>query len=139
MVSVQIFGVTNGRESDLDYVGVSSNGSTGEADLLNCLSSYRQNIRSTSQVLLNELKSVEGISNDSEGMKLVKQLLQYCDDVRDDDLVELGIQLEDMPSGPVWKICTKEELLRERGRKVQEEERKKQQKIENERIKVREQ
>ncbi|XP_055388743.1 cysteine--tRNA ligase, cytoplasmic-like [Condylostylus longicornis] len=118
---LKIFGVTNGSESELDYVAAGGD-SEVETKLMDCLSNYRQNIRS--------------LSKDSEAILLVKKLLQFCDSVRDNDLVEVGIQLEDMPEGPVWKKNTREELVREKERKLQEEERRKEQKAENDRLKA---
>lgn len=106
---------------------------------MNCLSTYRQDIRATSQKLFKELRQIElkgALNSDSVALNLVKQLLKCCDDVRDENLVEIGIQLEDMPEGPVWKKSTKEELLREKERKTQEEERRREQKMEAQRAQV---
>jgi len=58
----------------------------------------------------------------------VKQVLKECDTFRDDVLPALGIRLEDLTDGPVWKLANPEELLRERQQKELEQERKRQEK-----------
>lgn len=127
---LKIFGLTNGDEVELNYVGSASGESQAEANVMDCLSNFRQEIRKTSQTLLGSLKRG---GDSAEALNLVKQLLQCCDEVRDNTLVELGIQLEDMPEGPIWKKSAREELLRERERKAAEEDRRRQQKLEAQR------
>ena len=48
--------------------------------------------------------------------------MTICDEIRDDILPYHGIRLEDKTPGEpsVWKYADKEELLRERDRKIEE-------------------
>lgn len=134
---LKIFGLTNGNEVDLNYIGAAEGGSLkAEANLMDCLSAFRGEIRETAQRLLKVLRSttvdngVVGKENNDVPLELVKSLLSRCDALRDGPLIELGIQLEDMPEGSIWKKSTREELLRERERKEAAEERKQLQKEE---------
>lgn len=49
-----------------------------------------------------------------------KEMLRLCDEIRDDILPFLGIRLEDRQKGQnaIWKLEDKEELIRERQKKV---------------------
>eukprot|EP00794_Sanderia_malayensis_P018078 gene18076-19885_t len=60
------------------------------------------------------------------------RILELCDNLRDKQLIELGVQLEDIEGSdePVVKLVDKEVLLREREQKIKELELKKKQKEE---------
>ncbi|KAI8055314.1 hypothetical protein BDF22DRAFT_676485, partial [Syncephalis plumigaleata] len=54
-----------------------------------------------------------------------KQLLELCDRLRDEDLVELGVMLDDREGGKALvKLVDREELIRERDEKRRREEEK---------------
>lgn len=76
-----IFGVTD----NADVLGLSS-GAQGEesktlSNVLTAFASFREQLRSTAQADKN------------------KMLLQMCDDLRDETMVDLGVRLEDKPDG----------------------------------------
>jgi len=72
-----------------------------------------------------------GVSDTDGSVKdLAKGILCQCDSLRDEELPNLGIQLEDRPDGYIWNKVSKEQLLAERQRKQEEEDQKRKQKEE---------
>jgi len=45
--------------------------------------------------------------------KEIGKVLGACDKLRDESLPLLGVQLEDRPEGPIWKLGNKEQMLKE--------------------------
>lgn len=71
-----------------------------ETELLDIITEYRKNVR--------ELMST----------KNYQEIFKLNDKLRDEDLFNLGIKLEDKGKNSVWKKCTREELERERKTKA---------------------
>ncbi|PHJ25695.1 cysteine-trna synthetase [Cystoisospora suis] len=163
---LKIFGVVEDDEEDLVYSkaqGVSA--SEGAENLVQCLGSLRENVRTIAAQSLKELAKMRSSKNEKlasppattdtspssdmsplsdksvdENILIqqmesrMKSLLKKCDDVRDKELVELGILLQDRPDGTfVFRHATKEEILREREQREEEERKKKEQKEEKQR------
>lgn len=80
--------------------GQSTNVEEAITPLMNALSTYRDQIKSTAD-------------------KGPKEIYQLCDKFRDDVLPDLGIKLEDRKPGEasIWKFVDKETLLKEREEK----------------------
>ena len=58
-------------------------------------------------------------------------MLKVCDSVRDNELIEVGVRLEDRPGQPsIWKFGDVDDLKKERTRKLEEEQKKQLQKEE---------
>jgi cysteinyl-tRNA synthetase len=96
----------------LDYSMAAVAGSDKVSPILDIICKFRDEIRDAAR------------NKDFAGV------LKVCDRVRDSDLIDVGVRLEDRPGQPsVWKFGDVEELKKERVRK-QEEELKKQQKKE---------
>lgn len=131
---LKVFGVTSGSEATLDYV----DGNTKSIDdgLIDCLAKFRQNVRLSSQQLFRDLKRNKSVEL-AEAVELVQGLLNACDDLRDKQMIEFGVQLEDSGNDSVvWKKSTKEELLKEQERRRQDEERKAAAKAEAEKLRA---
>eukprot|EP00921_Rhytidocystis_pertsovi_P012567 GHVQ01020462.1.p1 GENE.GHVQ01020462.1~~GHVQ01020462.1.p1 ORF type:complete len:898 (-),score=145.58 GHVQ01020462.1:766-3459(-) len=113
---LKIFGLTNNSEESLRY-GVESSSAvdveTALSPLMNVLAEFRNSVRTVSQSLVKDLKG-------SETQKAAMGILQQCDEVRDTHLPDIGIVLEDKPSGFVWKQFTKEEIASEKARRAEE-------------------
>ena len=67
-----------------------------------------------------------------------KEILQLCDQLRDDILPTLGIRLEDRGKGveSIWKYEDKEVLLKEREQKIQEKIRKEEEKRQRKELEI---
>ncbi|EER10473.1 cysteinyl-tRNA synthetase, putative, partial [Perkinsus marinus ATCC 50983] len=112
-----IFGVTD----NADVLGLSS-GAQGEesktlSNVLTAFASFREQLRSTAQADKN------------------KMLLQMCDDLRDETMVDLGVRLEDKPDGSsVWSledpIALKREIEAKKAQKKREARMKERRKLE---------
>jgi cysteinyl-tRNA synthetase len=104
-----IFGVMDGSGQGMDFESASA--SSGASDdvlrpVLRILANFRHVVR-------NECKSGGDI----------RKILEECDRVRDSDLWEQGIRLEDREAGePVIKLVGRETLIRERMEKMRLEE-----------------
>ena len=97
----------------LDYSMAAVAGSDKVSPLLDIICKFRDEIRDAAR------------NKDFAGV------LNVCDKVRDSDLIDVGVRLEDRPGQPsVWKFGDVEELKKERARKQEEEIKKQQQKEE---------
>eukprot|EP00741_Cyanophora_paradoxa_P015305 tig00000194_g14774.t1 len=74
-----------------------------------------QNIEQALTPFLNSFSQFRDNVRAAARQKDLGQVLQACDQVRDDTMPELGVRMEDTPSGiSIWKLDDKEKLLRER-------------------------
>lgn len=109
-----IFGLSNTPPPNIGFTSSSTaNDATSSEEqlvpILNALMNFRSDVRTA------------GRSNPDD----MTTILNHCDTFRDETLAELGIRLEDKPSGnSVWKLCDPAELKREREMKEQEARRK---------------
>ncbi|KAH0482639.1 MAG: hypothetical protein KVP17_004039 [Porospora cf. gigantea B] len=71
-------------------------------DIMGVVADFRQKVRALGQASANG------------------ELLRLCDHIRDEALASVGVLLEDKGQASVWRITSKEEILKERERKVAE-------------------
>jgi len=131
---LKVFGLSNGNE--FDYATETETfDESSFAPIVDCLSNFRTEIRTAAQQLLRQSKSgsVEGVQ------AAAQSLLVSCDSLRDDKLVELGFQMEDGPDGTIWKRSSKEEIMRDRQMKREEEERRLAEKFQRARLQAEQQ
>ncbi|KFD67713.1 hypothetical protein M514_12893 [Trichuris suis] len=105
---MRIFGVTEMAE-EIGFSDVGKGGATKEQlvmPYLNVLSEFRERVREEAR----EHK--------------IGSLLEECDRLRDEILVDLGVRLEDRKGETVVKLVDREELLKEREQKARLEEEK---------------
>mmetsp|Transcript_38296 Transcript_38296/g.93860 ORF Transcript_38296/g.93860 Transcript_38296/m.93860 type:complete len:648 (-) Transcript_38296:154-2097(-) len=97
---------------EIGFESDSSNAVSGKTqDILDCLSAFRDQVK--------RLARESGETSST----LATQLLDACDDLRDDRLPPLGVRLEDRASGvAVVKLDDPETVMREIARKRQEQE-----------------
>ncbi|XP_061563677.1 cysteine--tRNA ligase, cytoplasmic-like [Cololabis saira] len=113
---MKTFGAIDGSEP----IGFPVGGTGQNLDLENTVMPYLT-------VLSDFRENVRRIAREQK----VKELLQLCDEVRDDTLPELGVRLEDHEGLPtVVKLVDKETLLREKEEKMKMEEEKRMKKEE---------
>ena len=112
----EIFGLINAR-SDIGFPLASTAGADGGnreqilTPVLDVFCTFRDQVRAAAR------------TGD------VSTLLNLCDKVRDDDLPECGVRLEDRTTGgAIWKLGDKEQLLEEKRKKDEEKALKEQQK-----------
>jgi len=114
---LKIFGANQG-DQDIGFALAGGDGSTNKEELVmpyvNVMAEFREDVRK----IAREAK--------------VTEILKLCDVVRDEKLVDVGVQLEDQEGGlaPIVKLVDRETLLKERQQKNEEIERKKQEKEE---------
>lgn len=106
---LKIFGVIDADVRDIDFETKSSNAAANADEILRpvlkTLANFRHNVRNEGIALRN------------------KTILEACDHLRDDDLPELGVRLEDKEGGAfVIKLVGREALLREKEDKKRQEE-----------------
>lgn len=112
---VKIFGLTPDIDAPIGFVDSSSKGNNAEEILmpyLHTLSSFRDNVRS---LAINK--------------KEHKEILTLCDKLRDEDLVDLGVCLDDREDGhALVKLVDRETLIKQREEKLEKERQKRLQK-----------
>lgn len=106
---LKIFGVIDADARDLDFEGNTGNAAANADEILRpvlkTMANFRHKVR-------------------NEGIAMKNQtILEACDRLRDDDLPELGVRLEDKEGGAsVIKLVDRETLLREKEEKKRQEE-----------------
>ncbi|KAI9598027.1 hypothetical protein BDF19DRAFT_262365 [Syncephalis fuscata] len=111
----KIFGLVN----DGTDIGFGTNGESGEGVAI-------ANVKDTVMPYLRVLSQFRDTVRElARGKADHKQLLELCDRLRDEDLVELGVMLDDREGGKALvKLVDREELVRERDEKRRREEEK---------------
>jgi len=96
--------------------------------LVDCVSDFRVEVRVAAQELRRNCKSIPPPSQ-AVVTALAERLLSSCDTLRDEKLIEFGIQIEDRSDGrTIWKQSTKDAILKERNKKLEEVAKKKREK-----------
>ena len=119
---LKVFGIVSDHHAQ--YLELYSEGSQqggtndSAAKVIDVLSSFRDRVRQ--QVKTTEPAQLKG------------SLMTLCDGLRDDELIELGIKLEDKVDGSaVWKLDDPQELRKQRQEKIDAQNAKEKTKLEN--------
>lgn len=109
---ISVFGLVDEESASLCYGAASGSTDSNFVVLMDSVGTFRHKVREISRNLLKG----------EESKSLAGELLKLCDSFRDEDMVNLGIKLEDKgDKGFLWKQSTKEELLLERVKREEEE------------------
>ncbi|KAL9655507.1 hypothetical protein ABK040_002174 [Willaertia magna] len=92
--------------------------------------SYEENVTPIINALTEFRSTIRNIARDKQLEKKEQAILKQCDALRDDILPFLGIRLEDKKETTTWKLASKEELLREREEKIENEKKQKEERLE---------
>jgi cysteinyl-tRNA synthetase len=106
---LRIFGLISDPEP-----GFSSQSSKGIDKILDALCSFRDSIREAARAKTD-----------------YREILNLCDNFRNNSMIEAGVRIEDLAGGSVWKLDDPAKLIKEREAKKQEELANQQQKLRN--------
>eukprot|EP01071_Lankesteria_metandrocarpae_P002550 Lankesteria_metandrocarpae@DN2404_c0_g1_i1.p1 len=126
---LRIFGVTNGSDHLLNYIDDESDLASTESQAkftsaVDSFTAFRNDVRLSARATLQTSRTTlkEGGTHEQAleaSATSAATLLKKCDEVRDEDLVELGVQLEDKGNVSSWKSVPKEIILAERIKKTE--------------------
>eukprot|EP01055_Gregarina_sp_Pseudo9_P005958 Gregarina_sp_Pseudo_9__5957@NODE_968_length_2021_cov_13_870838_g908_i0_p1_GENE_NODE_968_length_2021_cov_13_870838_g908_i0NODE_968_length_2021_cov_13_870838_g908_i0_p1_ORF_typecomplete_len650_score166_30tRNAsynt_1e/PF01406_19/5_2e128tRNAsynt_1e/PF01406_19/7_4e02tRNAsynt_1g/PF09334_11/0_0042tRNAsynt_1g/PF09334_11/2_5e05tRNAsynt_1/PF00133_22/2_9tRNAsynt_1/PF00133_22/2_2e08DALR_2/PF09190_11/5_5e08DALR_2/PF09190_11/8_9e03tRNAsynt_1f/PF01921_18/4_4e02tRNAsynt_1f/PF01921_18/0_005tRNAsynt_1d/PF00750_19/ len=110
---LRVFGLTSETEGTFEYATQGAAVSDESfAALMDKTAEFRHMMR-------ENVKKLYSLKDVSEAKDIASKILTLCDVFRDDDMVELGVKLEDKGDrGFTWKQSTREEILAERARKA---------------------
>jgi cysteinyl-tRNA synthetase len=120
---LKVFGVIGDNHAQfLDLYSEGAEGATGNdstAKVIDVFSSFRDRVR-------QQAKTAD------DGAQLKSSIMTLCDVLRDDELIEVGIKLEDRADGAaVWKLDDPVELRKQRQEKINIQKTKEKSKLEN--------
>eukprot|EP01053_Blabericola_migrator_P000052 Blabericola_migrator_1__51@NODE_1011_length_5710_cov_146_189615_g538_i1_p1_GENE_NODE_1011_length_5710_cov_146_189615_g538_i1NODE_1011_length_5710_cov_146_189615_g538_i1_p1_ORF_typecomplete_len646_score137_09tRNAsynt_1e/PF01406_19/4_1e129tRNAsynt_1e/PF01406_19/1_2e02tRNAsynt_1g/PF09334_11/9_3e05tRNAsynt_1g/PF09334_11/5_4e05tRNAsynt_1g/PF09334_11/3e03tRNAsynt_1/PF00133_22/0_7tRNAsynt_1/PF00133_22/5_2e07tRNAsynt_1f/PF01921_18/67tRNAsynt_1f/PF01921_18/0_0017DALR_2/PF09190_11/0_00057tRNAsynt_1d/PF007 len=113
---LKVFGLTSESETTFEYASQSSGADESFATLMDSTAEFRHQMR-------ENIKRLFKVQDVSEVKAIADAVMKMCDQFRDEELVNLGVKLEDKgEKGYTWKQSTKEEILLERNLKAEKAE-----------------
>jgi len=91
----KVFGIIDHDDIGFPVAGADTNAETLLTPFLNAITNFREDVRSAAR------------------QKETGKVLEFCDNLRDEVLPNLGVRLEDRVEGAIWKLGNKDEIIKE--------------------------